>query len=122
VTLEPVRRHILLDEFDFFQSELARLHELETRFEKGPNRDELQRVHESMANIAAVIGVDLVSVLSSIDGLDLADERVLLVLGMLKRRRLRPILLIEPRKMMRKTPAKICKHKEQNEIARIASK
>lgn len=89
--LEPVRRHILLSQLDLLQSEIARLHELETH-------DELRCVHESISNIAAVIKTDVENLLWSIGGLDLGDERVRFVLGILKSHRLRPIHLIEHRK------------------------
>ena len=87
--LEPERRDILLDQFDLLQSEIARIHELETHFE-AQKRHELRRVHESISNMAAVIKANLVNLLSSMDGLDLGDERVLLVLALLKSHRLRP--------------------------------
>ena len=57
--LEPERREILLDQFDLLQSEIARLHELETRFEDAQKRDDLGRVHESISNLASVIKTDL---------------------------------------------------------------
>ena len=57
--LEPERRDILLDQFDLLQSEIARLHELETRFEDAQKRDELERVHESISNLVSVIKADL---------------------------------------------------------------
>jgi hypothetical protein len=85
----PVRRHMLLYQFDFLQSEIARLLGLESGFEDVQERNEIGRAHESISNMAAVIKVDLVNLLNSMDGLDLADDRVALVLGMLKRRRLR---------------------------------
>jgi hypothetical protein len=93
VKLEPVRRHMLLCQFDFLQSEIARLLELETGFEDVQKREELGRVCESVSNITAVIRMDLVNLLSSMDGLDLGDERVQLVLAILKSRRLRPMPL-----------------------------
>jgi hypothetical protein len=93
VILKPERRDILLDQFDLLQSEIARLHELETRFEDAQKRDELERVHESISNITAVIRMDLVNLLSSMDALELGDESVQLVLAILKSRRLRPMPL-----------------------------
>jgi hypothetical protein len=95
--LEPVRRHILLSQLDLLQSEIARLHALKTH-------DELGSVHESISNIAAVIKADVENLLRSIGGLDLGDETVRFVLGILKSPRLRPIHLIEHRKMMTKSP------------------
>jgi hypothetical protein len=59
VILEPERRDILLDQFDLLESEIARLLELETRFEDAQKRDELERVHESISNLASVIKTDL---------------------------------------------------------------
>jgi hypothetical protein len=59
VILKPERRDILLDQFDLLQSEIARLHELETRFEDAQKRDELVRVHESISNLASVIKADI---------------------------------------------------------------
>jgi hypothetical protein len=97
MVLEPVRRHILLSQLDLLQSEIARLHALETH-------DELRCVHESLSNIAAVIQADVENLLRSIGGLDLGDERVRFVLGILQRHRLRPVHLIEHRKMMTKSP------------------
>jgi hypothetical protein len=38
VILKPERRDILLDQFDLLQSEIARIHELETRFEDAQKR------------------------------------------------------------------------------------
>ena len=96
--LKPERRDILLDQFDLLQSEIARIHELETHFEDAQKRHELRRVHESISNMAAVIKANLVNLLSSMDGLDLGDERVLLVLALLKSHRLRPSHLSEQRK------------------------
>jgi hypothetical protein len=95
--LEPVRRHILLSQLDLLQSEIARLHALETH-------DELGCVHESISNIAAVIKADVENLLRSIGGLDLGDETVRFVLGILQSHRLRPIHSIEHRKMMTKSP------------------
>jgi hypothetical protein len=89
--LEPVRRHRFLSQFDFLQSEIARLLELETGFTDVEKREEIGRVYESVSNIAAVIKMDLACLVSSIDGLDLADERVQLVLGILKSHKLRPV-------------------------------
>lgn len=63
--LEPVRRHILLCQFDLLRSEIARLPELEIRFEDVQKRDELGRVYESIPNMAAVIQADLANLLSS---------------------------------------------------------
>jgi hypothetical protein len=95
--LEPVRRHILLSQLDLLQSEIARLHVLEIH-------DELRCVHESISNIAAVIKADVENLLWSIGGLDLGDERVQFVLGILKSHRSRPIHLVEHRKTMAKSP------------------
>jgi hypothetical protein len=102
--LEPVRRHILLSQLDLLQSEIARLHELETHFEGTQKCNELGCVHESISNIAAVIKADVENLLRSIGGLDLSDEKVQFVLGILKSQRLRPIHLIKHRKMMTKRP------------------
>jgi hypothetical protein len=57
--LEPVRRHAFFRQFDFLQSEIGRLHELETHWEEAEKRDELVRVHESISNLASVIKADL---------------------------------------------------------------
>ncbi len=99
--LEPVRRHIIFCQFDFLQSELARLRELETQWEEAEKRDKLETIHESISNMAAVIRTDLVKLFSSIDGLDLNDERVSLVLGMLKSHRLRPLKPGRTQKMLK---------------------
>jgi hypothetical protein len=93
VKLEPVRRQMLLCQFDFLESEIARLLKLETSREDVQKRDELGRVHESISNMAAVIKTDFGNLLSAMDGLDLGDERVQLVLGILKSNRLRPTSL-----------------------------
>jgi hypothetical protein len=90
VILKPERRDILLDQFDLLQSEIARLHELEAHFKDAQKCHELRRVHESISNMAAMIKANLVNLLGSMDGLDLGDERVLLVLALLKSHRLRP--------------------------------
>jgi predicted component of type VI protein secretion system len=89
--LEPVRRDTFFCQFDFLQSEIARLHELETQYEEAEKSHERERVHESISNMAAVIRTDLVNLFNSIDGLDFNDERVSLVIGMLKSHRLRPL-------------------------------
>ena len=102
---EPVRRHTFFYQFDFLQSEIARLHELETRWEEAEKRDERERVHESISNMAAVIRADLVNLFNSIDGLDFNDERVSLVLGMLKSHRLRPLKPKRIPKMLKSRPA-----------------
>jgi hypothetical protein len=98
--LEPVRRQqMLICQFDFLQSEISRLLELEVGFEDVQKREELGRIHESLSNMAAVIRAHLVNLLSSMDGLDLGDERVQLVLGILKSHKLRPIPLERTPKM-----------------------
>ena len=102
--LEPVRRHTFFRQFDFLQSEIARLHELETRWEEAEKRDKLERIHESISNMAAVIRADLLNLFSSIDGLDFNDERVSLVLGMLKSHRLRPLKPRRIPKMLKSMP------------------
>jgi hypothetical protein len=115
VKLEPVRRHTLLSQFDFLQLEIARLLELETDFKDAEKREALRRVYESVSNITSVIKPDLLNLLSSIDGLDLEDERVQLVLGILKSDRLRPnplgrtVQMRQPRISRRSEPSEFKK-------------